>query len=241
MFWISKRKGTFNEVWQDGFVDIHNHLLPGIDDGSKSIIETESMIIGMQELGITETISTPHTYPGLYQNDKKSITAAYNSLSTNFITGYSSEYFADAYLLELAKQNALIPLKDDYLLIEFSLLSAPVDAIMDMLFALKLKDYRLILAHPERYLYWEKDLSVFEQLKSFDLDFQLNVLSLLGYYGNPCKKMSDYLLENDFYDFLGTDFHSLEQIDFTKNHTFSEKFLKKIATLVQSNQQFRSK
>jgi protein-tyrosine phosphatase len=241
MFWISKKAVTLSDAWQDGFIDMHNHLLPGIDDGSKSIAQTEAMIVGMQELGITEAIATPHTYPGLWENNIHSITNAYKGTPNTFISGCSSEYFADTYLIELAEKQELIPLKDNHLLIEFSMMSAPVDALMDVLFSLKLKEYQLILAHPERYLYWEKSLSAFEQLKSFDLSFQLNALSLLGYYGANCKKITEFLLENDFYDHMGTDFHSMHHIHYAKNHTFPEKYLKKISALVEANQIFRTK
>jgi tyrosine-protein phosphatase YwqE len=238
MFWISKKTATYSEAWKDGFVDIHNHLLPGIDDGAKSIAQTETMIHGMQELGITEAIATPHTYPGLWQNTQQTIQTSFETVPHGFITACSSEYLADTSLLELAENNSLLPLKGDYILIEFAMLSAPVSGLMETLFALKLKGYRLILAHPERYLYWEKNLRKFEELKSFDLELQLNALSLLGYYGEPCKKVAEYLLQNELYTFLGTDFHAIHHIDFTKNHTFAEKHLQKIMLLVAANEQF---
>lgn len=237
MFWISKKTVTYSEAWKNGFVDIHNHLLPGIDDGAKSIAQTEAMIAGMQELGITEAIATPHTYPGLWHNTRQTIQTAYESVPHGFITGCSSEYLVDTSLLELAENDGLLPLQDAYVLIEFAMMSAPVSDLMETLFALKLKGYRLILAHPERYLYWEKDLKRFEELKSFDLELQLNALSLLGYYGEPCKKVAVQLLQNDFYTFLGTDFHAMHHIDFAKNHSFAEKHLQKIMPLVSANQQ----
>ena len=92
-------------------------------------------------------------------------------------------------------------------------------------FDLKLKEYNIILAHPERYLYWKSKTSFFENLKSFDLSFQLNALSLLGYYGEDCKKLSEFLLQNNFYDFLGTDFHSMHQIDFLNTCDANRHFL----------------
>ena len=238
MFWISKRTATYSEAWKNGFVDIHNHLLPGIDDGAKSIAETEAMIVGMQKLGITEAIATPHTYPGLWHNTQQTIQAAYETVPHAFITGCSSEYLVDTSLLELVENNSLLPFKEDYVLIEFAMMSAPVSGLMDTLFALKMRGYRLILAHPERYLYWGQHLKKFEELKSFDLELQLNSLSLLGYYGEPCKKVAEHLLQHDFYTFLGTDFHALHHIDFTKKHAFPEKYLQKIMSLVSANQEF---
>lgn len=239
MFWISKKIVTYQEIWKEGFLDLHNHLLPGIDDGSKSIDQTKKMIEGMKNLGITESIATPHTYPGLWDNKKEDIENAYQSISDSFIKKCSSEYFADEYLINLAISGELLTLKDNYILIEFSMMGPPNDNILDTLFQLKLKDYRIILAHPERYQYWDKDLKLFEQLKSFDLSFQLNALSILGYYGNDTQKTAEYLLKNDFYDFLGTDFHNLQQIEFTKNNSFNTKFSTKIETLVEANSQFK--
>lgn len=241
MFWIPKKTATFKDVWKDGFVDIHNHLLPGIDDGAKTIAHTQEMIEGMQALGITEAIATPHTYPGMWPNSPKSIRAAYALVPQSFITGYSTEYFADSSLLELLKQQELLPLKNDFLLLEFSMMSPPMPGLMEVLFALKLKGYRIILAHPERYLYWEKTTTPFEELKSFDLEFQLNTLSLLGHYGERCKKLAEHLLKNDFYDFLGTDFHHMHHIHYVNHHHFSEQFMPKLMPLVGANQQFSSK
>ena len=68
MFWIPKKKVFWKDLWKDGGIDIHNHLLWGIDDGSKSFEETIALSNGLQELGITKVIATPHTYPGLWNN-----------------------------------------------------------------------------------------------------------------------------------------------------------------------------
>lgn len=239
MFWISKKTVFFADLFNTNFIDIHNHLLPGIDDGSKSIEYTNRMIEAMQNLGIKSAIATPHTFPGLWNNTKESIANAFASITNPFIQNYSSEYFADSYLLDLANDNQLITLPDNHLLVEFSLFSPPVDGVMDVFFNLKLKDFNLILAHPERYTYWEKNISFFENLKAFDLSFQLNALSLLGYYGEDCKKLAEFLLQNDFYDFLGTDFHSMRQIDFLKNTSFPKKFENKIEILIESNLKFQ--
>jgi protein-tyrosine phosphatase len=238
MFWISKKTVFFADLFNANFIDIHNHLLPGIDDGSKSVEYTNKMIEAMQNLGVKSAIATPHTFPGLWNNTNESIATAFASVTNPFIQNYSSEYFADSYLVDLANDNQLISLPDNHLLVEFSMLSAPVDGIMDVFFDLKLKDFSLILAHPERYSYWEKNISFFENLKAFDLSFQLNVLSLIGYYGEDCKKLAEFLLQNDFYDFIGTDFHSMHHIDFVSKTPFSKKYEEKIAILVDSNLKF---
>lgn len=241
MFWISKKNAPLKSIWNNRLIDIHNHLLPNIDDGAKSKEQTFLMIEKMQELGIAQAIATPHTYPGLWDNNKATIENAFQKVAGNFIKKCSSEYFADQYLLQWATTNELIPLKENYILIEFGMMGPPNDAILDSLFQLKLKGYHLILAHPERYQYWSNDIALFDQLKSFDLYFQLNALSLLGYYGKPTQKLAEALLANGHYDFIGTDFHTLEQIEFAKNNTFNAKYSNKLEALVEANTFFETK
>ena len=101
------------------------------------------MIEKMQELGIVEAIATPHTYPGLWDNNKEKIENAYDTVGTTFITKCSSEYFADEYLLALADAGTILPLKEDYLLIEFAMIGPPNDTILDALFQLKLKGHKI--------------------------------------------------------------------------------------------------
>jgi tyrosine-protein phosphatase YwqE len=246
MFWISSKKVFWKDLWKDGFMDIHNHLLWGIDDGSKSFKETIALCNAMQDLGITGAIATPHTYPGMWNNTKASITTAYSNYRSTtdclFIKGVSSEYLADVYLENWIQEKKIVPLPGDYLLIEFSMLFAPTEPVMETLFQLKLKGYRLILAHPERYLYWKNDLSVFKRLKTFDLYFQINSLSLLGYYGTDVQKLSKQLLDLDLYDFVGTDTHRIEHLSYTSKIplNLSTQNIKKMEKLVNANKEFAS-
>jgi len=111
---------------------------------------------------------------------------------------------------------------------------------MESLFQLKLKGYKLILAHPERYLYWKDNLQNFEQLKTFDLYFQINSLSLLGYYGSDVKKLSNQLLEANMYDFIGTDTHKMDHINFMKSNPLQLKNnqINQLEIIIQANQIF---
>lgn len=245
MFWISKKKVFWKDLWKDGFTDIHNHLLWGIDDGSKSLDETVMLCNAMQDLGITEAIATPHTYPGMWNNTKIDITTAYSNYCNNnkdnlFIKGVSSEYLADVYLENWLQEKKIIPLPGDYLLIEFSMLIAPTEPVMETLFQLKLKGFRLILAHPERYLYWKNDINAFKRLKTFDLYFQINSLSLIGYYGKDVQMLSKQLLDLDLYNFIGTDTHRIEHLNYTSKIPLrlSTPNINKMEKLVNANEKF---
>lgn len=244
MFWIPKKKVFWKDLWKDGCIDIHNHLLWGIDDGSKSFEETIALSKGLQELGITKAIATPHTYPGLWNNtatDINNIYTTYKNLESNhFIIGVGSEYLAESYLEQEVQQKSILTLPGNYILIEFSMLFPPTERIMESLFQLKLKGYQLILAHPERYLYWENSLHTFEELKTFNLHFQLNTLSLLGYYGNDVKKLAIQLLNLEFYDFFGTDTHKIEQIDYhtKKALELNNKQILILENIINANKEF---
>ena len=80
LFNFLKYKPTLKELIPEGFVDIHSHILPGIDDGAKDIDESLKLISEMKELGFSKIITTPHTYKGLYDNTKESIESSYNKL-----------------------------------------------------------------------------------------------------------------------------------------------------------------
>jgi tyrosine-protein phosphatase YwqE len=246
MFWVSKKKVFWKDLWKDGFVDIHNHLLWGIDDGSKSVDETIILCNSMQELGITAAFATPHTYPGQWNNTAADITLAYTNYckttDSSFIKGVASEYLADVYLENWMQQKQLLTLPGNFILIEFSMLFAPLEPIMETLFQLKLKGYKLILAHPERYLYWKNNIKAFERLKTFDLYFQMNSLSLIGHYGPEVKYLCEKLLDLDMYDFLGTDTHRIEHLKFTDKIPMSlnQKNRTKLENIVAANQKFNT-
>lgn len=241
MFWISNKKVFWKDLWSSGFIDMHNHLLWGLDDGAKTFEETMLLCEMMQELGVTSAITTPHIYPGLWNNDIQGIEKVYANYKAQsndtFIKDVSSEYLADIHLESLLASNSLKPLCKNYLLIEFSYLAPPNDLIMETLFKLKLKGYKLILAHPERYLYWKNTFSIFEYFKNFGLYFQLNTLSALGYYGDEVKKMSKKLLESEFYDFVGTDTHHKKHLIVTKKEPMylSKSMLKSLEIVIDSN------
>jgi tyrosine-protein phosphatase YwqE len=96
------------------------------------------------------------------------------------------------------------------------------------------------LAHPERYLYWKNNLSAFERLKTFDVYFQMNSLSILGYYGTDVKKLCQQLLDLEMYDFMGTDTHRIEHILFIKEVPLkiASTNCKQLEELIQSNRIF---
>ena len=237
IFNLFKSKPTLKELIPKGFVDIHSHILPGIDDGAKNIKESKELISEMKKLGFSKIIGTPHTYPGLYNNTTASIKKAFDSVKKNSIEnieiGLSSEYVVDSYILEKAEKNDILTLKDNFILIETSFLGMPKN-FDEIIFNLRMMDYIPVLAHPERYRFLHKNLKTLYKLKSMGCYFQLNLLSLVGYYGDDILKISDKLLEKNIIDFVGSDIHSKRHvIAFDKN--ISSNNIKLIENIIENN------
>ncbi len=215
IFNFIKARPTLKELIPEGFVDIHSHILPGIDDGAKNIEESLVMINEMKKMGFSKIIATPHIYPGLYDNNKKIISEVHKDIieknKKDINITFAAEYMLEDNLIKLAKNNSLLFLKDKYLLIEFSYISSP-NNLKNIIFQLQINNCIPILAHPERYLYLKSDQLI--ELKKRGCKFQLNLLSVTGYYGDEVVKISDFLLKHDLVDFVGSDIHSIKHINF---------------------------
>ena len=215
IFNLFKSKPTLKELIPNGFIDIHSHILPGIDDGAKNIEESIKIIQGMREMGFVKAIATPHTYPGLYNNTKNSIKKSFDKLNKIKIDGikleYASEYMIGNYFLPLIQEKKLLCLKDNFVLIEMNYLSLP-ENIYSIIFELKVNNYIPILAHPERYVYLQNNFKEFIKLKKFGCLFQMNLLSVNGTYGKLVNSISEKLLKNNLVDFVGSDIHSQRHI-----------------------------
>jgi tyrosine-protein phosphatase YwqE len=120
----------------------------------------------------------------------------------------ASEYMINETFLQRLETEKLLTLKDNYLLIEMSYLNPPL-ALKEIIFEIQLKGYQPILAHPERYLFYHNTPKMYEELKKLDVQFQLNLLSSVGYYGTAVANTADFLLKEDLIDFVGSDVHHM--------------------------------
>ena len=203
--------------------DMHSHLLPGIDDGSPDIATSAALISGMRDLGFTGFTTTPHIMWDLYQNDATSIGNAAASLRADNTVdlpekfGFAAEYFLDDHLSSLLDLDVpLLTIKDNLLLFEFSFVNTPFD-FKELIFKMQIKGYQPILAHPERYLYLKDNKAVYDELKSAGCFFQLNILSLIGYYGRVSTDIANYLISKNYIDLLGSDLHHQRHLDALRN------------------------
>ena len=240
IFNLFKSKPTLRELIPKAFVDIHSHILPGIDDGAKNVEESIFLIKKMKEFGFSKIIGTPHTYPGLYENNIKTINNAFRELKDKIPKGievsYASEYMADISILDKIKNKEILTIKNKYILIETGFNSKPTN-LRDLIFEIRLNDLTPIIAHPERYLYVNENFRIIEGLKKMGCKFQINLLSTTGYYGKNISKLSDKLLKREYIDYVGTDIHNERHISsFNNKVVISEVELLKKA--IRNNQVF---
>ena len=240
IFNLFKSRPNLKELIPRGFVDIHSHILPGIDDGAKNIEESLELISKMKNLGFSKIIGTPHTYPGLYENTNKTINNSFRELKGKIPKGieisYASEYMADISILEKIKNNEILTLKDKYILIETSFNSMPND-LFELIFEIRLKGFIPIIAHPERYIYMFEDFKIIEKLKNMGCLFQINLLSSTGYYGSKAIEFSDYLFKNNIIDFVGSDIHNIRHIECFENKVRLNN-INKLSEAIERNKKF---
>lgn len=219
MFSFFKSKPFLKDLLVGDFVDIHSHLLPGIDDGARNIKKTIKLAKAFEELGISQFVTTPHISHYVWNNSEEDIVSKLNEtqvlLKEENITipfKAASEYFMDDWFVNHLKTGKLLTLKDNYILVEISYLSAPLN-LYKIIFDIQLAGYVPVLAHPERYLYYHKNFGEYEKLKKAGCLFQLNLLAVMGYYGSEITKTAELLLKKGMYDFSGTDVHHGKHIE----------------------------
>jgi protein-tyrosine phosphatase len=212
--WIGKSRLDRPVSFAALHTDIHSHLIPGLDDGARSIPAALELIRRLETLGFRKLVTTPHVMADLYRNEPHMIHSGAERLrqamqEAGIDVGLeaAAEYKIDEGLPVLLRQGKLLSFGDNYILVELPYYSPPLD-LKDQIFALQSSGYKPILAHPERYVYWHREFSRLEELKRLGVLFQLNTISLSGYYSHPTKKISKKLIDAGMVDFLGSDVHN---------------------------------
>ncbi len=228
MFFKKKNKDSNKVDYSLLNADIHSHLLPGIDDGSQDMETSLELIKGMKELGFKKLITTPHIMWDMYKNTRDIIFEKLDQVRTKLREEQvdiellaAGEYFIDDHVAALLKQKEpLLTFGNNMVLVEFSMASQPFD-LKEVLFEMQIQGYQPVIAHPERYIYLEQNKSFYNELKDAGYFFQLNILSLNGYYGNSVMELARYLTKKGYYDLIGTDLHHFRHLDALKHPSFS--------------------
>jgi protein-tyrosine phosphatase len=200
--------------------DVHSHLLPGLDDGVKSVEESMYIIGALKSLGYRKVVTTPHIMTDQYPNSEEDIVVKLAEMNRilqkdkhSIELEAAAEYFLDEHLLSsLAAGKKLLTFGPNYLLFETFMNQKPAfleEAVFDM----NSNGYLPVLAHPERYGYLHGNEKLIQQLKRMNVLFQINLGSLLGYYSSSVRRSALQMLKTGVVDFVGSDCHNALQMD----------------------------
>lgn len=248
MFSFFRKKQFAHKDYAHLKVDMHSHLIPGIDDGAKDVEDSIALIRQLINLGYQKIITTPHIHSDYYPNTPESILTGLATLrealkeaAIDIPVDAAAEYYVDEYFEELLQKEApLLTLPNKHLLIEVSMLAPPKN-LPEVIFQLNMQGYQPILAHPERYVYYGNKLEKFSQFKDMGCSLQLNLLSLTGYYGKPQKKLGLALLKAGLIDLVGTDLHNERQANILKKALTDNTMLQQLNAYSYNNAEWFNK
>lgn len=212
--------------------DMHSHLLPGIDDGSKNLEQSIGMIYKFQEMGYRKLIITPHIMEDFYKNTPAIIQGKLDEVKAE-LKNYgidieleaAAEYYFDETLIHKIKNKEVLTFGDKHVLFEYAFGQEP-QQINTLLFEFKVNGYRPILAHYERYPYYHNRPEKIKEYRDQGILIQLNLLSLTGHYGPAVEKMAKYLVDNQLIDFVGSDCHRIEHLQILEKNRQNPYFHK---------------
>jgi protein-tyrosine phosphatase len=202
-------------------VDMHSHVLPGIDDGAKTIQESIILIKKMMDLGIKKVIATPHIMADYYKNTAETIGVALDLLRSELkkqeidlpVEAAAEHYFDETFEARIDDRK-LMTMGDNYVLFEFSFLNRPLNDVAVIQKMIQL-GYKPILAHPERYSYM--NMEQLTGLHNMGCNLQLNTISLTGYYGKDVRKKAEDIINNQLVDFISSDMHHVRHAEALRN------------------------
>lgn len=195
----------------EGMTDCHSHILPGVDDGFRTVDEALEALEYMASRGVRKLLLTPHImedYPANTASFLRGEFERFSSLYKGEIElSLGAEYMLDSKFMSHLDSGEMLTLWDNYVLVETSYMGAAYN-IKNVISTIMSRGYFVILAHPERYLYMES--SDYQELIDMGVLFQLNLPSISGGYGKAVQKRAQTLLNKSFYSYLGSDMHSLK-------------------------------
>lgn len=239
MFGWFKTKKQFEQPLK---VDLHSHLLPGLDDGVKTFEDAEAVIRGFMKQGYRKIITTPHVMTDAYRNTPEIILGKLQELK-QFLASRdlaidihaAAEYYLDENLVHLVKADQpLLTLGNKYVLFETNFLTEPLN-LKEFIFDATSKGYKLILAHPERYMYLQDNVDKAEDLIDRGVLFQVNISSLSGYYSKPAQKAAQRLIDRGWIHWLASDCHQPSQLPVLHDAMRTKYFAKAITLPLLNN------
>lgn len=224
--------------------DVHSHILPGVDDGFGTCEDSSEALGLLYRAGLRRVILTPHIYPELYPgNTPETVREVFSGVSEVFrssgmdcrIAGEHMVYEGVEESFSKEKTGSVLRLSRSSVLIE---MSYAFEAANIRSFIFMLNSYGLVpvLAHPERYAYYSRDLKSIRSLIDMDVRLQLNILSLGGFYGDMARTKAELMLGSGLYTYAGTDLHSISQIRQLESLRIRKRLVPAMEKLLENNE-----
>ena len=240
MFNIFKKKKQDATLFYT--TDVHCHILPGVDHGAQTIEDSLAMLREEKQMGINRVVLTSHVTADTFENTPDTLKPAFELLKqvvseTEDLRGMqlflSAEYRIDEFWDKQYELGNQIAMPGNYILMENSFHQELLE-LDNLLFDLRVKGYKPILAHPERYGYYSQRHQRLEQLHNMGIKFQVNLLSLAGYFGQHCRETALWMAKNGMIDMLGSDMHGLDHAKVIKNYINSKEW-NKLVPIIHSH------
>jgi len=212
--------------------DMHSHLIPGIDDGSKSMDETIAMLIKFKELGYKKVITTPHIMSDFYRNTPEIIQEGLEKvrdevkrINLEIEIEAAAEYYFDETLFHKLAEDSFLTFGKKYVLIEFSFSALPQEHER-LFYDMRIKGYKPVIAHFERYIYYHGSIEQATQWREKGMLIQLNINSLFGHYGPAVKRQAELLIDAGQVDLIATDCHRIDHLIILEENLSSKYLIK---------------
>ena len=230
---LFKRKYETRPIFAPLGTDMHCHLVPKVDDGSKCMEESIECLQTLAAVGYKKVIITPHFQYPRFPNEEEDIKRRYEEIKKQAadegleieLAGIGGEYRIDSGFAKRLENPKFLLVGGKYVLVEFSLHQQMMGSD-ELIFDMQMKGYEVILAHPERYPYLNVNGMRMEQLKNQGVYFQINSLSLGGFYGEEAKQRAFEMLGRGWVEFMGTDTHNTMYAQALRDLTHNRKVQK---------------
>jgi tyrosine-protein phosphatase YwqE len=214
-------------------VDMHSHLIPGIDDGAKTMEQSVEMIKKFASLGYKKIVTTPHVMSDFYRNTPEIILSGLENVRAELKKQHvdieffaAAEYYLDQEFVEKVKTKEVLSFSGNHVLFELSF-SAEQPNVNEAIFELISNGYQPILAHVERYSFYQNRIDRIKEIREKGTLLQMNINSLSGHYGPDVKKLAEKLIDLELIDVISSDCHRIDHLD-TLEKTLTNPYLHKL-------------
>lgn len=231
---LQSKKSITDSGLLRGAVDNHSHILPGVDDGVRSMDESLAILSYLEELGLSTLWLTPHTMEDV-PNTTEGLKARFQKLKDSYHgpirLNLASEYMMDTNFASHLAAKDLLTHEGNRVLVETSTWCPPID-FWDLINTMLVSGYTPILAHPERYRYMKE--SDYARLRSLGVLFQLNLPSLSGQYGSEVAAKAFSFLDKGWYCMAGSDCHRLHAMqEVYRKNVLGKSAIQKLEPILQ--------